>query len=82
MSNNLNDYSIEELEKAIKLKKMQKKIKPLSNPDFSELVETVKEGVEYQLKNGEEMKDFEHWCFESALKAVYGQDIFDKLYKN
>lgn len=76
----LKNYSIEELEKAIEEKKRQQKtIQPVDNPNFSELIQTVKEQVEGIIKEGEEPKDGEHWICEAAMKAVYGDDIFEKL---
>lgn len=75
----LKNYSIEELEKAIEEKKRQQKtIQPVENPDFSDLIQTVKEQVEGTIK-GEEPKDGEHWIYEAAMTAVYGDDIFEKL---
>ncbi len=75
----LKNYSIEDLEKAIEEKKRQQKtIQPVENPDFSDLIQTVKEQVEGTIK-GEEPKDGEHWIYEAAMTAVYGDNIFEKL---
>ena len=78
---NIDNYSVEELRDALKRKEKMNSIKPLENPDFSKLKESVINAVEAHIKTGEEEKNIEHYIYEESLKAIYGSDIFDKLYR-
>lgn len=50
---------------------------PLKVPDFTRLVGHVKSMVEGLAADGHAGKDYDHYCFELALEAVYGKSIWD-----
>jgi len=56
---------------------------PVPNPDFSRVIELVKNHVNTVCKaprTGEGPgDDDEHFIFEEAMKAVYGDKVFDSL---
>jgi hypothetical protein len=56
-------------------------ILPVENPDYSRLYQTCLEYVEFELKEhySLEAEDIEHYIFEEALQAVFGQDVFQKI---
>jgi hypothetical protein len=55
-------------------------IKQLYNPDFTKLVKMVTSYVDNFDPDAEDEDDV-HYIFEQALKSIYGDDIFDKLYE-
>ena len=46
---------------------------PLPHPDFSKLVEYIKHGAQHIVEHGREPKDFEHYAYELAVEAIYGE---------
>lgn len=48
-------------------------IQPLPNPDFSKLIETVKQITAHNLQNGWEGDDDSHYIYEEAMVAIYGK---------
>jgi hypothetical protein len=49
---------------------------PLKEPDFTKLKDQVMEYFE-GLKRGETPKDAQHYIYEAAVEAVYGEEIWD-----
>lgn len=45
-------------------------------PDFSKLAKYVRECAEGLAEDGYPGKDYEHYCFELALEAVYGKNVW------
>lgn len=75
---NLRQYSIEQLEGEIKRRKELVIPEQVENPDLSEL----RKSCSIYIKNvlvGISDSDDKHYIFEEALKAIYGNDIFDWL---
>ena len=50
---------------------------PVTNPDFTAVINLAQEIVNTLANEGYEMKDQDHWCFEAVLNAVFGKNIWD-----
>lgn len=56
---------------------MLNKPQPLQNPDFSELITLCQYHLNSIEKNGpNDDSDKEHYIYETALEAVFGQDVW------
>ena len=79
MSKRIAACSIEELEAAIEVKKQIAKEKempqPISNPDFSAIVDMAMEFVKDHAQ-GVRNSDSDHWFFEAVMETVYGKDYW------
>lgn len=79
MNKSIAACSIEELEAAIETKKQIAKEKampqPISNPDFSQVVDMATEFVKNHAK-GVCDSDSDHWFFEAVMETVYGKDYW------
>jgi hypothetical protein len=83
-SNYFDGVTDQELEKELECRKKvkeQEAIRPLQNPDFSNLIETVKASIAIIQEEKYEPKNFRHYVFEAAMEAIYGSKIWD-WYKN
>lgn len=79
----LADASIEQLEQELARKRTKPpRIAPLKNLNFTKLIEIVEEVTERRA-NGDysedDNSDDEHWIYEAAVEAVYGDDYFPWL---
>lgn len=78
MPKDLTKVSTEELEAELaRRQSLQGVPEPLENPDFSELIECVKNGVQEMINKQYEDDDFSHFVYEAAMEAVYGKGFFD-----
>lgn len=75
VKNYLNELKIYE-----KLKEKEKSVEPLKNPDFSGLIAICKSHIK-ELGTDEENDDDEHYIYEAALEAIYGNNVW-KLFKS
>lgn len=77
---NLKNVSEEDLKAELAERERQKKAgakpKPIANPDYKRLVQCLEAGMEEIAERGYS-KDFDHYVFEEAMKAVYGPKVFD-----
>lgn len=76
----LSEYSIEELEQHLEIRKAAKREPPMSNRsiDWSSLRKLVFEYVVFIASDDyHEDNDYKGYIFESALTAIYGQPIWD-----
>lgn len=82
MRKHINDYSIEELQALIEQKKKEEREAPapLVSPNFSPIINMVKEYIS-DLEKGREPADSKQWIFEAAVEAVYGRKIWDWVNK-
>ncbi len=76
MNKQLKNYSDEELLKELEGRKKNKNIVPLFNPNFTKLVEAVRNHVESTLNEGPEDNDDSHFIYEIAVEAIYGKEIW------
>ena len=77
----LEKVTLKELEAEI-LKRRAAELKapmPLAEPDFCELIKLVINGIHETVENKREDEDFCHHVYEEALKAIYGEGIFEWL---
>jgi len=81
LSNVPEEDLLNELEKRKKAKELKDEIKPLENPNFDRVISMAKNHVHEVLDQSVEEYDNDHWFFEEVMKAVYGDNIFDKLNK-
>lgn len=83
--NNLENYSVEELEKALEKKRAQEnfknklKIVPFNQERYESFVKEINEIVQEEIQGIG--KDHDHWTYEASLKFVFGPDVFDILNK-
>jgi len=56
--------------------------KMISDPNLQNLKDACKEYIDSIKDNGRHMKDGEHWIFEAALEAIYGENVFDWVNKH
>ena len=75
LTRQLAAFSSEELEAEIENRKNIKPT-PLSQPNFDNLVQYIKNNVDNISDGGRLDKDFEHYLFEMALEAIYGSTIW------
>lgn len=75
----IEGISTEELEKELtRRKKAQNPCpKPLENPDFTNLKQTVVGAVENAVKEGYFSSDLKVYIYEAAVEAVYGKDYWE-----
>jgi len=72
----LNDISTEELEEEVEKRKRDAIPKPLSVIGLTALTRICNEYIN-GLAGGYQIKDGEHYIFETAIEAVYGKDVWD-----
>lgn len=79
----INKLSTEDLEAELK-KRKEKDIldsipKPLNDINIDAIKNIAKEELEYLTKNGKNSKDIDHFMYETVMKTVYGNDIFNYI---
>ena len=73
----LRYISTEELEQELERRRsLPPKPRPLISPNFSELVRACSDYIDILEKQGE-TSDSQHFIFEEAMNAVYGEDVWD-----
>ena len=73
----IDKYSIEDLEKEIyrrKLEKKQRKPLPTHEMNWEPVIACVEKGVRGLQVTGFEDEDFEHFIFEAVIETIYGED--------
>jgi len=50
---------------------------PVAEPNFDELIDACKEHIETIVRTGNRGKHDEHYIYELAVEAVFGEGIFD-----
>lgn len=76
----LKHYSTEKLKEELNRRETIPDVQPLTMIRFDEVKKQVIEAVEKRLKDGEwPDDDSEHYIYEAAVEAVYGDDIFKRL---
>jgi hypothetical protein len=71
----LSQFSTEELEKEIALRKLTKPNRA-SEIDWSPIISLVEDQMTRIEKGEGGLKDFEHWLFEAVMEAMYGDTIW------
>jgi len=79
MGKYLNEYTIAELEKEIERRKTDKHPMPKSLIDFGLVADHIVAVINCVADGGCFPKDWEQRVYESAIIAVYGNDIWDWL---
>jgi len=51
--------------------------KPLPNPDLTDLIKVLEEGITVRSARGDYPKDHDHWIYEAAVRAIYGEAYWD-----
>lgn len=78
---NLNDYSIEDLEEALKQKRKENvpKARPLEDimEDIPDLLEVFKQEHQIMVSTRQAPKDNEHYKFEVLMILLYGKDYWN-----
>lgn len=79
----INKLSTEDLEAELK-KRKEKDIldsipKPLNDINIDAIKNIAKEELEYLTKNGENSKDIDNFMYETVMKTVYGNDVFNYI---
>ena len=79
---NLNDYTIEELEEAIEIKKQINLLKPhmVDHPAFDKLQKCVERCIQ-EIEDGKANDNTKQEVFECAVEIFYGKDIWDWVNK-
>lgn len=75
----LRSYSDDELKAELEDRKSIDKQppKPLENPDFTLLINTVVDGVARMVEDQYEDDDLKEYIYESAMTCIYGKSFFD-----
>ena len=55
--------------------------KPVENPDWSGVQEMCQEVIDSLAKDGWYDDDMDHYIFEGAMQAVFGEDVFTWMNK-
>lgn len=50
--------------------------KPLENPDFTLLINTVVDGVARMVEDQYKDDDFKEWIYEASINCVYGKEFW------
>lgn len=76
----LTDEQLErEIERRKSIREKEERPKPLKNPDLSKLIKVCEERIK-ECEDGEgEDSDTPHYIYESAMQAIYGDDVFKWL---
>jgi hypothetical protein len=77
---NLEDYSMKEIEREYRKRKLNKP-ESLNPPeiDIRPLKKIVEEYINYVWDEVKGVDDYKHWIFESAITCFYGNDIWPKI---
>ncbi len=79
---NIKDFNIEELEAEIKRQKRAKVPSAIKNPVMTEkLISGCKEYVEL-IAQKRSAHESEHWIFEAAVEAVFGENVWKWINSN
>jgi len=75
----IKDFSTEEIEREIERRKDPNEGVPqcCDNPDFTKVIELVKEIVKSVANDGYPIKDHAHWMFDAVSIACYGENFWD-----
>lgn len=74
MSNKFSNFTTEELEQEVT--RRRELPAQITEPDWTALIDYVKEGMD-QVSYGQGFpKDFEHWIYETVLETIYGADVW------
>lgn len=82
LENDLRFFSNSDLEYEIARREREAQLIKDSVPnmlipmDFVPVINTCQECIEHIAKHRRDLKDSEHWVYESAMEAVYGHDIW------
>lgn len=80
---NLNNISTESLEAEIEKRKQADifgtQFPHIASMHWDKVIEHADSHVQFMINHGDTMKDSSQWVLEAVLKAVYGEDVFDKL---
>lgn len=76
----IKQFSKKELEDELKRRKNEEGRKPeqLQNPDLTDLREVTSNYID-SILNQTVDDDLEHYIFETAMEAIYGEDIFERV---
>ena len=83
----LKDFTLEELYDEVEIRELAEKAKnkpkPLKKPDLKDLKHVIAEYIN-GIYNRTYNKDYDdiQYIFEVAVKAIYGNEIFDWINKN
>lgn len=80
--NNLRNFSIDELEQELALRKSVKEsisVLPFSQIRYDDFIKEMESIMQDYMTS--EDTDSVHYAFEAAMQLVYGKDIFEKLNK-
>lgn len=72
----INDASDAELKAELERRRTVSAVpppKPVKNPDFTELIQTVVNGITDANKNKREDDDLRGYIYEAAVEAIYGK---------
>ena len=73
----LDNYSIEQLEKELHRRKGPPEPLELEEVDLTKLRAQAKDYLDYLHEKKYESKDARYYMFEGVMKTLYGPDIFD-----
>lgn len=71
---NLSEIPDDALEKEVERRELQARPKPISDPDFTKLINAC---VEFIDDLAAKRSDTEHWIFEAAMVAVFGEEVWE-----
>ncbi len=77
ISNDAIQSQIEKLQAMLDKRQRSAKPEPLSNPDFSPLIELCQSYINDLAEEGYAFEDYEHWMFKTAMSIVFGNGIWD-----
>lgn len=72
-------YTLEQLEAEVAARKGKPPAppEPRQYPDFTALIQTMKDGMAQTIKDGYENDDFQHYVYEAAIEGLYGPQYWD-----
>ena len=75
----LDDVPDDALEAELERRKKKANEPPrlISNPDFSDLIETVTSGLAEAIERKYEDEDFKHYVYEAAMESLYGKKFWE-----
>jgi len=74
-SKSLENATIEELRAALERKEaLSARPEPTATPDWPKFKKAVIVMIDEAVKNGRADDDIDHWMFEAAINAVYGEN--------
>lgn len=81
MDSNLTGFTDEQLRAELERRRLGARPQPKQNPDFGPLIQMLEDDIAEMEQTKHRDDDISHYVYESALKCLYGPDVFKWINK-